>query len=184
MPKHYKTSLLIGNVLEWYDFALYGFFTHIIASLFFPQLSHASSILATIAGFTAGFITRPLGGWILGSIGDKYGTKKALMLSLALMFFPAFSIAVVPTYATIGIWAPVILLLARLLQGFSSGGEIAIVTFSLLEGNPKKQRLKYISISLICAYFGTLLAALSSFLLTHFSDHNFLVNYAWRYLLP
>ena len=176
-----KISLLVGNILEWYDFAIYGFFTHIFAQLFFPHLNKNMAILATITGFSIGFLMRPIGGLLIGMIGDKYGKRRGLLLSLSLMFFPALIICITPTYTQIGNWAPLILLIARLLQGFSSGGELVNVTYTLQDlGKAPQKKLNLLSISLSSAYSGVLLAAFVTFIFYYFSSSEFLTHTAWR----
>ena len=113
----------IGNVIEWYDFALFGYFAPIIAPLFFPSANATSSILSTWAVFAGGFLMRPLGASVFGYIGDRMGRRKVLYLSAILMAFPTLCLGIVPTYEKIGIWAVVLLVVIRLVQGFSVGGE-------------------------------------------------------------
>lgn len=115
-------SCMIGNALEWYDFALYGYFATTIGSLFFPKISTFASLMATFGVFAAGFIMRPLGGAIFGHIGDKIGRKNALLWSIYLMAIPTTLIGLLPTYEQIGWLAPLLLTLIRLAQGLSMGG--------------------------------------------------------------
>ncbi|MBL4647342.1 MAG: MFS transporter [Gammaproteobacteria bacterium] len=114
---------VFGNALEFYDFTLYGVFAAVLATHFFPHSDPTSSLLASWGAFAAGFIMRPFGAIIFGHIGDKMGRKKALTLSIALMGLPTFIIGCLPTYDAIGLYAPVILILCRLLQGICTGGE-------------------------------------------------------------
>src|SRR5918998_812271 len=114
----------IGNVLEWYDFALFGFFAPIIGTMFFPSSDRLASLLATFGVFALGFLMRPLGGLIFGHIGDRVGRKKALELSVLLMAVPTTVVGVLPGYDRIGIAAPIALTLVRMLQGMSVGGEL------------------------------------------------------------
>ena len=113
----------VGNVLEWYDFALYGFFAPIIAKLFFPSDDQLSGLLATFGIFAVGFLMRPIGSIIFGILGDKLGRKKALEISVLMMAIPTTLIGVLPTYESVGIWAPILLTVIRLIQGISVGGE-------------------------------------------------------------
>lgn len=120
-----RTALagLIGNVLEWFDFAVYGYFASEIGRQFFPQSSHAVQQLLTFGVFALGFIARPLGSLVLGAVGDRIGRRALLTLSIALMGVATLVIGLLPTYEQIGVAAPLLLLAMRLLQGFSLGGE-------------------------------------------------------------
>lgn len=112
-----------GNALEFYDFTLYGVFAAVIATHFFPSTDPTAALLASWGAFGAGFLMRPFGGSIFGYIGDKFGRKRALTLSIILMGVPTLIIGLVPDYHSIGLWAPMILFLCRLLQGICTGGE-------------------------------------------------------------
>src|SRR3954453_4542547 len=113
----------IGNVMEWYDFGVFGFLAGALALNFFPKDDPRTSLLNTFLIFGVGLVFRPLGGIVIGRMGDKRGRKPALVLTILLMAAGTVVIGILPTYSTIGIAAPVLLLLARLLQGFSTGGE-------------------------------------------------------------
>ncbi len=113
----------VGNVLEWYDFALYGFFAPIIAKLFFPSDDQLTGLLATFGIFAIGFLMRPIGSVLFGILGDKLGRKKALEISVLMMAIPTTLIGVLPTYESVGILAPILLTVIRLIQGISVGGE-------------------------------------------------------------
>ncbi|BCA53822.1 MFS transporter [Nitrospira sp. KM1] len=125
MPTLYKTLVagMIGNVMEWYDFALFGYFAPVIARLFFPSDNHLVSLINTFGVFAAGFLMRPVGAAIFGHIGDTAGRKRSLTLSVMLMAIPTFLMGLLPTYAQIGVLAPIALTLLRMLQGISVGGE-------------------------------------------------------------
>ena len=114
----------IGNLVEWYDFYAYAAFALYFAQAFFPGHDPVVQQLNAALLFAIGFIVRPIGGWLFGHIADHYGRRIALMLSVALMCFGSLLIAVTPTYASIGIWAPIILGLARVIQGFQPGRRI------------------------------------------------------------
>src|SRR5947199_7323884 len=113
----------IGNLVEWYDFYAYAAFALYFAGAFFPNSDPVVQQLNAAVLFAAGFLVRPLGGWMFGYLADHHGRRGALMLSVGLMCFGSLMIAVTPTYASIGIWAPILLALARTLQGLSLGGE-------------------------------------------------------------
>ncbi len=116
-------AAMIGNALEYYDVMLYGFFATMLAPLFFPTGNQATSIIASLGTFAAGFVMRPLGGIVFGHLGDKFGRRYALVLTIFLVTIPTLTIGLLPTYADIGIAAPVILVICRLLQGLCVGGE-------------------------------------------------------------
>ncbi len=130
-------AAVIGNALEWYDFVVYGFLTIIIARLFFPAQSEYASLLLTMATFGVGFFMRPVGGIVLGMYADRKGRKAALQLIIALMTLSMAMIAFAPPYAAIGVAAPLLIVLARLLQGFATGGEFASATSFLVESAPR-----------------------------------------------
>ncbi|WP_201285450.1 MFS transporter [Chelativorans xinjiangense] len=129
----------IGNALEWFDFAIYGFFAATIARLFFPTESGTASLLLTFATFGVAFIMRPVGAVVIGSYADRKGRKAALSLSIVLMVLGTAMIALMPTYETIGIAAPILITLARLLQGLSAGGEFGSATALLAEQDPRRR---------------------------------------------
>ncbi|MEP6688120.1 MAG: MFS transporter [Gemmatimonadales bacterium] len=125
---------VVGNMLEWYDFALFGFFAPQIGAHFFPAHDPTSSILAAFGTFAAGFVMRPVGGALFGWIGDRYGRKQALIGSVMAMAFPSFLVALLPDAASIGILAPVLLVILRLIQGIAVGGEYMASAVFLVEG--------------------------------------------------
>jgi MHS family proline/betaine transporter-like MFS transporter len=129
----------IANALEWFDFVIFGFFATTIARLFFPASSESSSLLLTFATFGVTFFIRPFGALIIGSYADRYGRKPAFVLTILLMILGTAIIAFTPTHATIGSWAAVLLVIARLIQGFSAGAEFGSVTAFLAEQNPQKR---------------------------------------------
>jgi len=121
--KRVITAGVVGNVLEWYDFGVYGFFASIIAVQFFPSDNPTLSLLAAFGAFAAGFLMRPVGAAIFGHIGDRYGRGRALQLSVLCMAIPTFLIGLLPNYETIGITAAILMVLLRMLQGIAVGGE-------------------------------------------------------------
>jgi hypothetical protein len=126
-------AAVIGNALEWYDFIIFGFLTVVISRLFFPTDSEYASLLLTTATFGVGFFMRPVGGILLGIYADQRGRKAAMLVIIILMTAAMAMIGFAPTYAAIGIAAPLIIVLARLLQGFATGGEFASATSFLIE---------------------------------------------------
>src|SRR5215475_8057202 len=137
------TAAVIGNVLEWYDFAVYGFVAAIIGKNFFPGTDDVTQLLSAFLTFGLGFLARPVGGIVIGRMGDTHGRKAALMLTIFLMALGTVMIGILPTYATIGIAAPALLLLARLMQGFSTGGEWGGSTAFIVEWAPRDRRGLY-----------------------------------------
>jgi MHS family proline/betaine transporter-like MFS transporter len=135
-----------GNFVEWFDYAAYGYLATVIALTFFPQTDKATALLATFAVFALSFIVRPLGGLVWGHFGDRYGRRSALSWSILIMSISTFCIGILPTYNHIGLWAPALLLLIRLFQGFSASGEYAGASAFLAEYAPEGKRGLYTSI--------------------------------------
>ena len=133
-------AVVIGNLLEFYDFLVFTFFAVMIADAFFPGESQITRLLGALATFGVGFVTRPLGAAVIGAYADRKGRRAALTLTLLLMAFGSAVVAVTPPYALIGLAAPIILLVARLIQGFSCGGEVGPATTYLLESVPIDKR--------------------------------------------
>ncbi len=137
------TAAVIGNALEWYDFTVFGFLTVVIAELFFPSSSDYASILLTTASFGVAFFMRPIGGIVLGLYADRAGRKAALSMVIALMTLGILLLAIAPPYSAIGIGAPIIIVVGRLIQGFSAGGEFGSSTALLIEAAPFSKRGLY-----------------------------------------
>lgn len=131
---------LIGNVMEWYDFAVYGYFAGILGQQFFPASDPSVSLIASFGAFAAGFLMRPLGGLLFGRIGDALGRQAAMSLSVLAMAVPTVLMAFVPTYAQIGIAAPILLVLLRIIQGLSVGGEYTSSLIYLAENGPSHRK--------------------------------------------
>ena len=131
---------LVGNVMEWYDFAVYGYFASVIGHQFFPADDPATSLIAAFGAFAAGFLVRPLGGLLFGRIGDLVGRQRALTLSIITMALPTVLMAFLPTYATLGFAAPFMLIALRIVQGLSVGGEYTSSLVFLVEHAPEKGR--------------------------------------------
>ncbi len=175
-------AAVLGNALEWYDFVVFGMLTVIIADLFFPGDDPYISLLKTTAVFGVGFVMRPVGGLIMGVYADRKGRKAAMQVIIALMTLSLVTIAFAPTYASIGYGAPALIVFARLLQGFATGGQYAIATSFLVEVAPPGRRGLYGSMTQV----GQVLAALGgasagmflSVMLTPEQTH------AWGWRLP
>jgi MFS transporter, MHS family, proline/betaine transporter len=180
-PKPYQiAAAVIGNALEWYDFLVFGFFTVIIARLFFPATSEYGSILLTTATFGVGFFMRPVGGIFLGIYADRRGRKAALVLVITLMTIAIALIAFAPTYAAIGVGAPLLIVLARLIQGFSAGGEFASATAFLTESAPAQQRGYYGSWQMVGQGLAVLIGAILGTVLTRTLTPDALNSWGWR----
>ena len=152
--KKVVVSGMIGNGLEWYDYALYGQMAWLLSKLFFPEGDATVALLATYGVFAAGFVVRPLGAILFGWIGDAFGRKRAMVIAVLMMAIPTGCIGLLPTYAEIGIWAPLLLTLIRLLQGLSLGGEFSGSITYIVEHAPAGKRGVAGSASLISLNLG------------------------------
>ncbi|MDV7245271.1 MULTISPECIES: MFS transporter [Rhodococcus] len=170
----------VGNTVEWIDWALYSALAPVFASQFFPPASPAASLLATLAVFAVGFLMRPVGGALIGVFTDRHGRKKGLTLTIVMMAGCAFVIALCPTYAQIGVAAPIILLLARLVQGFSAGGEFGSSSSLLVESATGMRRAFAGSWQQVSAGLGVLIAAVLSLILTSTLDAETMSTWGWR----
>jgi len=148
----------VGNLVEWYDWYTYTALSLYFAKSFFPSGDTTAQLLNVAAVFAVGFLMRPIGGWLIGSYADRYGRKAALVLSVLLMSFGSLLIAITPGYATIGIWAPILLVIARLMQGLSVGGEYGTSATYLAEIAPGHQRGFYSSFQYVTLIMGQLSA--------------------------
>ncbi len=176
------TAAVIGNVLEWYDFAVYGYVATIISKQFFAPGDEVAALLATFATFGLGFLARPLGGIIIGWIGDTKGRKTALILTIMLMAIGTVMIGLIPSYATIGVLAPLLLLVARLMQGFSAGGEWGGSTAFIVEWAPEGKRGYYGSFQQMSVVAGLLLGSGMAALLSTVLSTEAMEGWGWRVL--
>src|ERR1700720_3759619 len=165
----------VGNLLEWYDFGLYGYFAPVLARLFFPSDNPLASLIGAYGGFAVGFAMRPI-----GTIGDRVGRRFVLLLSVTLMGVGTTAIALLPTYDAAGIGAPVLLLLVRLFQGFSVGGEYTGSVAYLVETAPPGRRGFAGSMANIGSTSGVLLASSAAAAAVTFADNAQLESWAWR----
>lgn len=170
----------IGNTLEWYDFTIYAFFVPIIAQQFFPNHDPFVSILATFGVFAIGFLVRPLGAILFGYIGDHTGRKKALVLSMIMMSFPTFLIGLLPDYFSIGLWAPLLLIGLRVIQGLAVSGELTTATVFLIEHAEKHHRGLAGSLAMAGALFGMVLSAIFATIMTESMDQGTVAIWGWR----
>lgn len=174
------TAAAIGNALEWYDFSVFAFFASYIAHNFFIQGDETSALFNAFLLFGVGFIARPLGALFLGSYGDRVGRKAALTLTILLMALGTFIIAVAPPVWFIGMGAPILLLIARLLQGFSAGGEIGGAAAFLIEYAPLNKKATYSSWLQASMGISNILSALAGILITYFFTEKEVLEWAWR----
>jgi MFS family permease len=169
-----------GNLVEWYDFYAYAFTSIYFASAFFPSSSATGQLLATAGIFAVGFFMRPLGGWIFGRIADRRGRKSSMVFSVLLMCAGSLMIGVLPTYETIGVLAPVLLLVARLAQGLSVGGEYGTAATYMSEIAGKGRRGFLSSFQYVTLIGGQLLAVLVVFGLQHVLTGEEMRAWGWR----
>ena len=174
-------AAVLGNLLEWYDFAVYGFLALILAAHFFPKGDDdVVALLATFAAFGVGFVVRPLGGILIGRLGDVKGRKAALTLTIFLMAAGTVLIGLLPGYQSIGVWAPALLVLARLLQGFAAGGEWGGATAFIVEWAPEGRRGLFGSFQQSSVAAGLLLGSGVTALLSSVLSAEQLESWGWR----
>ena len=179
-PRKIIAPAIIGNVLEWYDFALYGYFATIIAKLFFPTDNPFISLLATFGVFAIGFLMRPLGAVIFGHFGDKAGRKKTLVASVILMAMTTTLIGLLPTHAHIGVAAGVLLTICRLLQGLAIGGEFSGSIVFITEHSHSNRRGLYGSWAMFSAFAGLLMGSVMGALISNVMSTEALNSWGWR----
>ena len=169
-----------GNLVEWFDFYIYSFCALYFSHAFFPSGNPTTQLLQTAGIFAAGFLMRPVGGWLFGRIADKYGRKNSMMISVLMMCGGSLMIAVMPTYATIGAAAPVLLLVARLFQGLSVGGEYGTSATYMSEVSASGKRGFFASFQYVTLIGGQLLALLVLVLLQQLLSLDELRAWGWR----
>lgn len=173
-------SGMLGNGLEWYDYALYGHMAVIFSKLFFPAGDNDLALILTYLAFAAGFIARPAGAVLFGHIGDKYGRKKALVASMILMAIPTGCIGLLPTYEMIGIAAPILLLVIRILQGLSLGGAFSGSMSYVVEHAPKGRRGAIGSVTMLSLVLGFLFGSMVSSLVANILPEEDFLSWGWR----
>lgn len=174
------TASFIGNFVEWFDYASYGYFATVIAAAFFPEIAPTAALMATFAVFAISFVIRPIGGIVWGSIGDKIGRRTALSWSILIMSGATTLIALLPSYAQIGMLAPVLLLVVRMVQGFSASGEYAGATSFIAEYSPTARRGFYTSMVPASTAAGLLAGSLMSAALFGILTEEQMQSFGWR----
>ncbi|MBD7996418.1 MFS transporter [Arthrobacter sp. Sa2CUA1] len=170
----------IGNFVEWFDYAVYGYLAATIAAVFFPESDPQTGLLLTFALFAISFLVRPIGGFVWGHIGDRVGRRTALSLSILIMSGATFCIALIPSYDTIGIAAPLLLLAFRVLQGFSASGEYAGASAFLVEYAPANRRGLYAAVVPASTATGLLLGSLLAGVMTALLSTEAMESWGWR----
>ncbi|MFJ8930032.1 MFS transporter [Streptomyces sp. NPDC102364] len=170
----------LGNLIEWYDWFAYATFSVYFAPVFFPEGSQTAQLLSTAVVFAVGFLMRPLGGWLLGAYADRFGRRRALTLSVLLMSAGSLVIALSPGHDVIGLWAPALLVVARLAQGLSVGGEFGSSASYLSEVAPPGRRGFYSSFQYVSIVLGQLSALLVAIVLQNTLTEAQLAGWGWR----
>lgn len=180
VPRRLSAAVALGNALEVFDFTIFSFFSVYIAAAFFPARDPLTSLMLTVATFGVGFLFRPLGALIIGAYADRRGRRAALTVTIWLMAAGTAAIAFCPPFASIGLWAPVVLVVGRLLQGFSAGGEIGPATAFLMESGPVERRGFNVSWQLGGQGAANLVGSASGLLLTQFLSKPDIASWGWR----
>ncbi|MFK4102488.1 MFS transporter [Streptomyces sp. NPDC019531] len=181
--RHGRTPLVaasIGNFVEWYDYSVYGTLAVVLATLFFPGQSATAALLLTFAGYAVASVLRPAGALLFGALGDRLGRRSALSAVVLLMSVSTAAVGLLPTYADIGVWAPVLLFTCRALQGLSAGGEYGGSASFLAEYAPPGRRALYTSWQTFTILLSFLVGALLGALLTRGLGQDALLSWAWR----
>jgi MFS family permease len=180
LRRRHIAAAVIGNALEFYDFTTYAYFALQIGRAFFPSHDPFMSLMGALITFGAGFVMRPVGGAVIGRFADRAGRKPAMLLSFALMAVGVLGIALTPSYASIGIAAPIIIVVIRMVQGFALGGDVGPTTAILMEGAPTGRRGLYGSLQFSSQGLATLLAGLAGVILASVLDAQQLQSFGWR----
>jgi MFS transporter, MHS family, proline/betaine transporter len=170
----------IGNLLEWYDFGVYAYLASLIATRFFPSSDPTASLLAAFAAYGVGFLARPLGGIVIGRLGDTQGRKAALVLTIFLMAFGTVGLGLLPSYDAIGIWAPILLVTLRLVQGIAAGGEWGTSTAFMVEWAPQGRRGFFGSFQQVSTAGGSLLGSAIAAIMTSSLSSAAMLDWGWR----
>jgi len=171
---------VVGNILEWYDFTVYGFLSSIVAEHFFPSEDKIISLILTFSVFASGFLMRPFGAAFFGHFGDRLGRKKTLITTIAVMTISTTVIGLLPTYQQIGVSAAILLTICRLAQGFACGGQFSGSMVYIIEHSDCKNRGFWGSFALFGSYVGFFLSSLVSALILNLSSNDTLAEWSWR----
>ncbi len=186
MGKNYRNvvrsiaSSSVGNVLEWYEYSLYAYFSTVISTLFFPTEDRFVSIILTFSTFAVGLAARPLGGIIFGYIGDRYSRKRMLTMTILMMSVPTLCVGMLPTYSQIGLAAPIILICLRIIQGIALGGEFGASCVYLYESVPEGRRGFFGTFALTGVGTGLVLSSCTIFIVESWVTQEEIYAYAWR----
>lgn len=182
MKQNLKTFLagMFGNALEWYDFTLYAYFAVIFSHVFFPIKDENTALLTTFAVFALGFVVRPLGGLVIGRWADKIGRRKAMLITMSLITGSTLLTAILPSHQQIGLLAPILLTVARIIQGFAISGEVNTTAAFLMEHAKDNRRGLAGSLVMCSAFFGILVAAFTGTFMFSWFDERSLIDGAWR----
>ncbi len=170
----------IGNLLEWYDFGVYAYLAGLIATKFFPSSDPTASLLAAFAAYGVGFLARPLGGIVIGRLGDTKGRKTALVLTIFLMAFGTVGLGLLPSYEAIGVWAPILLVALRIVQGLAAGGEWGTSTAFMVEWAPQNRRGLFGSFQQVSTAGGSLLGSAVAAIMTSSLSQAAMLDWGWR----
>ncbi|NNM43710.1 MAG: MFS transporter [Chlamydiae bacterium] len=174
------SSITLGSTLEWYELILYIYWAPIISQLFFCSKSDLVELIDALLVFSIGFLARPIGGFIFGLIGDKYGRKKVFVFSIVIMSIPTFCIGFIPLYAEIGYWSGILLAICRIFQNLPAGGELPGAICYLYESAAPRNKKFVTSFSLIGPTLGSIVAIAECTLMKNYMSHEFLINWGWR----
>ncbi|MET8947820.1 glycine betaine/L-proline transporter ProP [Streptomyces sp. NPDC004542] len=180
LVKRAVKAAALGNAMEWFDFGVYSYIAVTLGKVFFPSGSPTAQLLSTFGAFAAAFLVRPLGGLVFGPLGDRVGRQKVLALTMIMMAVGTFAIGLIPSYGSIGVGAPLLLLAARLVQGFSTGGEYAGASTFIAEYAPDKKRGffgSWLEFGTLAGYIGG--AGLVTLMTALLSSHS-LLTWGWR----
>jgi MFS transporter, MHS family, citrate/tricarballylate:H+ symporter len=180
VPARHVAAVVVGNALEFYDFLTYAFFAVYIGRAFFPSTSPTASLLASLGTFGVGFVTRPIGGFVIGSMGDRMGRKPAMIFSFSLMGVAIVGLALTPPHSMIGVAAPILVILFRMVQGFALGGEVGPTTAFLLEAAPPERRGFYAAFQYWTQDLSVLISGLVGFGLANILSEQQLQDFGWR----
>ncbi|KPB81798.1 hypothetical protein BTW15_20135 [Pseudomonas syringae pv. tomato] len=173
-------AAVAGSIIEWFEFSVYGYLAAVMGKVFFSSSSPTVQVIASLAAFAIAFLARPFGGIICGALGDRFGRKHVLNMTLLVMAIATFGIGLIPSYATIGIAAPILLVIMRLLQGLSAGGEVSAAAIFVAEHCSDRRRTLMTGWVEVGAMAGFLMGAVTAFLLHQVFSDDEVVEWAWR----